>query len=120
MVHHPGSFLQLKGCNWGLMTSAPVTVELIEAFFRSYETDGSVIPEGLGEYLITDEARRRLREILLHPSIYTEEGLEQAVSEFRERHRQTELKELIRQAKEKGDISELNALLKLKGRSNKK
>ncbi|PIV98856.1 MAG: DNA primase [Deltaproteobacteria bacterium CG17_big_fil_post_rev_8_21_14_2_50_51_6] len=120
MVHHPGSFLQLKGCNWGLMTSAPVTVELIEAFFRSYETDGSVVPEGLGEYLITDEARRRLREILLHPSIYTEEGLEQAVSEFRERHRQTELKELIRQAKEKGDISELNALLKLKGRSNKK
>ncbi len=120
MVHHPEAFLELRGCKWGLLTSAPVTVELIEAFFRSYETQGRVVPEELGEYLSTDEARRRLREILLDPCIYKEEGIEQAVSDFRERHRQAEIKELIRQAKGKGDLSELNALLKLKGCAHKK
>lgn len=118
MVYHPDVlFLELKGCRWELLTSAQTTREILKAFFDLYERQGKALAHEIVDLLETEEARNRLRDELLRPCLIGDEGVRQAVADFLERERQAALKEMIRQAKELGDIEQLNALLKLKGQS---
>jgi DNA primase len=119
MVYYPESFLELKNCKWPMLTG-PVTAEIISAFFELFERKGKVVPGELAGLLQSEEANNRLREILLHPCLFPEESVSQAVMDFKEREQKILLKERIRDAKERGDLAELNSLLKLKGRMNRR
>jgi DNA primase len=118
MVYHPDVlFLELKGCRWELVTSAQTTREILKVFFDLYERQGRALAHEIVDLLENEEARNRLRDALLRPCMIGEEGVGQAVADFLERERQAALKEMIRQAKELGDIEQLNTLLKIKGQS---
>jgi len=117
LIHHPRSIGELKNCDWRDFLSDPVVLEIVEQLFSRHEQEGEVNPEGLMDELKSDEARRQLRELLLMPSFYSDQGVEQAVSEFEAKIRQCKISRSLRHAK--GDAETLNRLLELKRRDSR-
>ena len=77
---------------------------------------GGFEPGQLIDELPDETAKNELRESLMQSSFYDEAGARIAVSEIKRKIDELEIISSIRQAKERGDMEELNALLKLRAK----
>lgn len=113
-IHYPGSVSGLMNRDWRLLVSDETVQEIIGAYCRRFAQTGPFSAEELLDNLETDDAREQFREALLEPPFYSKDMVDLAVSEFEERVEQKRISASIRDAKARGDIKDLNRLLKLK------
>jgi len=114
LVHYPHTAVRLAECECKVLLSDPVIMEIVETIFEKFGLEGQHSVEELPESLKTESARNRLRETLIEPSYYPEETVEQAVAEFEEKVKRVKISASIQRARKRGDIEDLNRLLKLK------
>ncbi len=114
VIHFPETAGELAECEWEGLLCDPNVSEVVGVFFSQLGRRGSVEPEEILERLRSEAARETLREALFLPPFYTEQTLELAVAEIKEKARQIKISRAIREARERGDIESLNNLIKLK------
>jgi DNA primase len=114
LIHYPGSVSGLLNCDWRLLVSDATVQEIIDVYCRRFAQIGPFSAEELLDNLETDAAREQFREALLKPPFYSKDMVDLAVSEFEERVEQKRISASIRDAKARGNIQDLNRLLKLK------
>jgi DNA primase len=114
LIHHPGCAEGLMQSDWEVLLSDKSTEEIVERFILKYRQEGAFSPEHLLDSLDNDATRERFREALLMPSFYGEEAAEQAVVDFQGKIHQVKLSRSIRSARDRGDLKDLNTLLKSK------
>jgi len=114
LIHYPETAQKLKHSHWQLLLSDSSIIEIVNTFFQNYEMGGSFSMESLLDSLGSEGAREQLREGLLLPSFYSDQTVDLAIKELEEKIRQIELSRSIRKARERGDIQDLNRLLKRK------
>ena len=114
LIHHPDAVSLLMGCECKLILTDPAVLEIVDAVFSRYREEGPFAPQILLESLDSEAARELLREILHRPFIYSDEDIEQAVSDIKEKVYQEKISRSFDRVG--GDTEGLNALLKLKSR----
>ncbi|MBW1731498.1 MAG: DNA primase [Deltaproteobacteria bacterium] len=116
LIHHPETRAQLAECEWQpLLTDATIGT-VIEAFLDKYKREGQFEPQDLVEELEDERARNEYREALLLPSFYSASSARVAVEEIKNKIREIKITSSIRDARRRGDMEELNALLKLRAK----
>jgi len=114
LIHYPQAALRLMECEWKMLLSDPAVVEIVETFFQKYRQGDQCSAEDLAQGLESETARKQLREAMLEASYYSDQMIEQALTEFEDKVHQATMSASIKRAKKRGDIEELNQLLKLK------
>ncbi|HDM09505.1 MAG: DNA primase [Deltaproteobacteria bacterium] len=116
LIYHPEVARELVDCRWQLLMEDENTSKVISAFFDKLKREGGFEPGQLIDELPDETAKNELRESLMQSSFYDEAGARIAVSEIKRKIDELEIISSIRQAKERGDMEELNALLKLRAK----
>ncbi len=116
LIHHPHTLNELLDSDWRVLLSDAVIIHLVEKIFSIYQKDGEFSPNALMDTIEKEEIREELREAMLMPSFYSADTAEFAVKEIKEKIESIKLSLSIQQAKERGDMKELNQLLKLKAK----
>ncbi len=111
MVHHPDTISKLCDSECGYLLSDPGIKEIVRVIFDEHKRTGDFSPSDL-EKILNAEVQAVLREVLVSESIFSDEEIEQAVSEMKHRAYEKKLSRSFREAV--GDPAELNRLLKLK------
>ena len=111
MVHHPETIGKLYDSECVELLSDPGIKEIVCVILDEHRRTGSFSP-GDFEKRLNSEVQAVLREILISESIYSDEEIDQAVSEMRCKAYENKLSRSFRAAV--GDPVELNRLLKLK------
>ena len=111
MVHHPETIGELYDSECVNLLSDPEIKEIVSVIIDEHRRTGGFSPDDFGKRL-NEEVQAVLREILLSESIYSDEEIDQAVSEMKRRAYEIELSRSFRNAV--GNPVELNRLLKLK------
>ncbi len=111
MVHHPETIRKLYDSECVELLSDPGIKEIVCVILDEHRRTGSFSP-GDFEKRLNSEVQAVLREILVSESIYSDEEIDQAVSEMRRKAYEKKLSRSFRAAV--GDPVELNRLLKLK------
>ncbi len=111
MVHHPETISKLYDSECADLLSDPGIKEIVCVILDEHRRTGSFSP-GDFEKRLNSEVQAVLREILVSESIYSDEEIDQAVSEMRRKAYEKKLSRSFRAAV--GDPVELNRLLKLK------
>ncbi|MDY6973808.1 MAG: toprim domain-containing protein, partial [Thermodesulfobacteriota bacterium] len=114
LIHYPHIVPRLAGCEWRILFSDPVIVEVVGAFFEKYHKEGRFSPDELAEDLNSEAARKQFMEALVQPAICSDDEVELCVVTFEERVHEMRRKASVRSAGERGDIEGLNELLKAK------
>lgn len=114
LIHYPRSVERLMNCEWKILLSDPVVMEIVDAFFEKYSHEGPFSPEDLLDNLESEVACRHFREALVEDSYYSDQEVEQALEEFEEKEHQIRRKASVQRACERGDVEGLNQLLKMK------
>ncbi len=114
LIHYPSSVKRLINCEWKVLLSDPVVMEIVDAFFKKYSQEGPFSPEDLLDDLESEVARRQFREALVEDSHYSDQEVEQALVELEEKEQQIKRKASVQRACERGDVEALNQLLKMK------
>ena len=114
LIHYPHTVPRLMDCEWRLLFSDPVIVEIVDTFFKKYCQEGHFIPDDLVESLDSEAARTQFREALLQPPIYSDDEVELRVVMFEEKVHEIKRKASVQSAGKRGDIEGLNELLKTK------
>lgn len=112
VIHFPHSVGHLMNNGCRKLLSDPLIKEIFDFICDAYRREGVVVPEELLEKVERAPVRERFREILLLPSFYTEEGVEQAIEEFKDKAHKIKLSESLMKAK--GNLEESYQLLLLK------
>lgn len=114
LIHSPHTIDKLMNNDCKILLSDPIVMEIFDSMHEIYQKEGEIKPEEIMEKLEDESARERFREVMLAPPIYPNEMVEQAVNEFQNRVHKIKITESINKAKRRGDIEELNQLLKIK------
>ena len=117
LIHYPQRVYRLMDCNWKVILYDPVVVDIVETFFQQYHKKEQFLPEDLLDSLESDVARKELREALLENSHYSDEEVEQALTEIEGKVKQIQIAALIKKARKQGNIEELGRLIKLKAQN---
>lgn len=112
LVHHPDVARGLANCRWSLLLEDESIRRVIGAFFDQFAEGGGFDPEDLLERLPDETSKSELRAALMLPSFYDESTAKMAAAEIRRKIKELEITSSIREARERGDMEELNALLK--------
>lgn len=113
-IHYPHTMERLADLDCRVLLSDPVVVGIFDSIYEIYGREGKITPTDILERLKGDSARERFREVMLSPPIYPNDMVGQALDEFEAKIHNMKISESIKRAKERGDIEELNQLLKLK------
>ncbi len=113
-IHYPNTMERLMDLDCRLLLSDPVVIGIFDSLYEIYGREGKIAPADMVERLPGDSARERFREAMLASPIYPHDMVEQALDEFEAKIHNIKISESIHRAKERGDIEELNQLLKLK------
>ena len=111
MVHHPDTISKLCDSECGHLLSDPGIKEIVRVIIDEHRRTGAFSPSDL-ENSLNVEVQTVLREALVSESIFSDEEIDQAVSEMKHRAYEKKLSRSFREAV--GDPVELNRLLKLK------
>ena len=114
LIHYPKSVERLINCEWKILLSDPVVMEIVNAFFEKYSLEGPFPPEELLDNLESEAARSQFREAIVEDSHYSDHEVEQALVEFEDKEHQIKRKASVQKACERGDVEGLNQLLKMK------
>ncbi len=114
LIHSPHTMDRLMNHDCKILLSDPIVMEIFDSLFEIYTREGEVAPSEVIGKLAGEPARERFREVMLSPPIYPDGMVEQAVDEFEHRVDDIKITGSINEAKRRGDIEELNRLLKLK------
>lgn len=113
-IHYPQTVKRLMDLDCRLLLSDPAVIGIFDSLYEIYGREGKIVPADMVERLPGDSARERFREAMLASPIYPQDMVEQALDEFEAKIYNIKISESIHRAKERGDIKELNQLLKLK------
>jgi DNA primase len=114
LIHHPEAAEQLRNASWQLLLTDASVIEIVHLFFRFCTAERSFKVEEMLAGLESEKAREKLREGMLMPSFYSEQTVDLAIRELEEKIRRIALSRSIREARQQGDIRDLNRLLKRK------
>ena len=114
LIHYPHTVPRLMDCEWRILFSDPVIVEVVDTFFEKYHQEGHFPSDDLVESLDSEAARNQFREALLQPPIYSDDEVELCVDMFEERVNEIKRKASVQSAGKRGDFEGLNELLKAK------
>ncbi|MFC1885208.1 hypothetical protein ACFL2O_10595, partial [Thermodesulfobacteriota bacterium] len=113
MLFYPETVSRLMECDCRVLISDPRVKQIVEVIFSKYKGEPFFLPENLLDDLESEEACVLVRDILHEPSIvYSDEEVEQAVSDFEKQVDRVKLSESIK--KVKGDAEALNQILEIK------
>lgn len=112
LVHHPHVLSRLVNCEWEVLLSDSVILEIVDALFEKYRREGAHNPEDLLESLENDLARNQLREVMVEDSHFSDQDVEQAVTEIEGKAREMIISASF--SKVKGNVEAQNKLLELK------
>ena len=111
MVHHPDTIGRLYDSECGNLLSDPGIIEIVRVILEEYRRTGGFSTSVL-EKCLNAEEQTVFREVLVSESIFSDEEIDQAVSEMKQKAYEEKLSRSFRKAV--GDPAELNRLLKLK------
>jgi len=114
LIHSPHTLDRLMNHGCKILLSDPIVMEIFDSMCQIYTREGEIAHSEIMGKLEGEPARERFREVMLSPPIYPDGMVEQAVNEFEHRVNDIKISESIFEAKKRGDIEELNRLLKLK------
>jgi len=114
-IHYPQTMERLRNLDCKVLLSDPVVIGIFDSMYEIYTSEGEITPADILERLQGDSERERFREAMFSSPIYPHDMVEQALNEFEAKIHNVKISESIHRAKERGDIEELNQLLKLKG-----
>ncbi|HUU41069.1 MAG TPA: DNA primase [Desulfatiglandales bacterium] len=110
MVHYPEKIDTFRHEEWELVVSDPVIVKIIRVLMERFPFEGSL--NKIEEFFDSTLARDQLRSVLMAGSFYSEESVNQAVTEFEKKIAMVKITKSIRKAKAEGDIERLNYLIR--------
>jgi len=114
LVHHPGVIERLLNRDIRFLLSDPLILEIFQTVVRVYETEGTISPEKLLEALETEEARGKIREALVAPSMFSRDMAAQAIGGFEDKIQRKKMAEEFSEARDKGDLEVSNRILEYK------
>ena len=112
LIQHPNTIPRLMEFDCRVLLSDPDVIRLVEVIFEKYRSEGAFSAEGLLESLGNESGQERLREILHKLIVYSDQDVEQALTEFENRVHQKKVSASFRKAN--GDLAAQNKLLKMK------
>jgi DNA primase len=113
MLFYPETVPRLMECDCRILLSDPKVKQIVDTIFSKYENESLFLPEDLTDDLKSEEECVLVRDILHEPFIvYSDEEVEQAVSDFERQVDRVKLSESIK--KVKGDAEALNQILEIK------
>jgi predicted RNA methylase len=113
-VHFPDSAARILHDNLRLLLSNDSVVKIFNRIIKTYEQEREIIPDQILESLGEGTEKEILSGIMLSDSIYSEDNVEQAITDFEKKIQQIVVQNSINEAKESGDLEKLNELIKLK------
>jgi len=116
LIHHPDVAQKIAECHWQLLVEDENIRKIIDTFFSRLAEEGGFEPGEMVDAMPDEEARNELREALMQPSFYDLTAAKKAAAEIMKKIEELKITSSIRQAKERGDMEELNALLKLRAK----
>lgn len=114
LIHSPHTMNRLMNQDCKVLLNDPIMREIFDSLFEIYTKEGDLTPGEILERLQGEPVRERFRELMLTPPIFPDEMVEQAMNEFETRVSKIKMTESIKKARSRGDIEELNNLLRLK------
>jgi DNA primase len=114
LLHHPRTIPRIRDLEWKSLVSDPVVIEIVSCILEKDAGTGAIDQEDLLAGLHREEPREVLREAMLGPSIFTEEEVEKALQDFKEKILRIKIQNSVAQARAKGDFETYNRILKLK------
>jgi DNA primase len=114
MLHHPRTIPRIRDLEWKSLVSDPVVIEIVSCILEKDAGTGAIDQEDLLAGLHREEPREVLREAMVGPSIFTEEEVEKALQDFKEKILRIKIQNSVAQARAKGDFETYNRILKLK------
>ncbi len=114
LVHFPDKFDSLLNNEWSVLVSDPLAIGIIKKAEQVYSGKNRIDPSQLVEMLDDKEEKALFCEIMLSESIYSDDTIDQAITDYENRIKKINITKSINEAKEQGDIEKLNMLIKLK------
>ncbi len=114
LLHHPRTASRIGELEWNRLVSDPVVIEIIGCILEKDGGQGVIDPETILAGLQREDTREVFREAMLGPSIFTEEEVERAFQDFKEKILRIKIQDSVAQARAKGDFETYNRILKLK------
>ena len=112
LIHHPDVASGLSQYDWEIFLEDECISSVIRRFFEKLEHEGPFRPEQLLEELDDERARNELREALMLPSFYDASSAKVAAVEMIRKLDEIRITSSIREARKRGDMEEVNALMK--------
>jgi len=112
LINHPDVASSLSQYDWEIFLEDECTNDIVRRFFERLEQEGPFRPEQLLEELEDERTRNELREALMLPSFYDESSARLAAVEMIRKLDEIKITSSIRKARKRGDMEELNALMK--------
>ncbi len=119
LIYHPEVAGELSNSPWDIFVQDESASKLIKILFDKLEQREKFRPEELLEELEDEQARNELSEALMLPSFYDDASAQLAVCEIKRKIDEIRITSSIREARKRGDMEELNALLRQKARLQK-
>jgi len=114
-VHYPHTMDRLMNLDCKILLSDPVVIGIFDSMCDIYTSEGEMTPADILQRIEEGVARERFREVMFSSPMYPKDMVEQALEEFEARIHKKKMTESISRAKQRGDIEQLNQLLKQKG-----
>jgi DNA primase len=114
LLQHPRTVSRVRDLEWKNLVSDPVVIEIVSCILEKDAGTGAIDQEDVLAGLLREEPREVLREAMLRPSIFTEEEVEKALQDFKEKILRIKIQNSVAQARAKGVFETYNRILKLK------
>lgn len=113
-VHFPENAVKILNDDIKLLLSDDSAVRIFNRVIEVYKQEGEIIPDQILENLDEGPEKEVLSEAMLSDPIYSEENVNQAITDFGNKVERIKIQKSIDEAKESGDLERLNELIKLK------
>lgn len=113
-VHFPDSAVKILNDDIRLLLSDDLAVRIFNRIIEIYKKEREIIPDQILENMDEGPEKEVLSETMLSDPIYSEENVNQAVTDFEKKIQRIAIQNSINEAKESGDLERLNELIKLK------
>ncbi len=112
LLHYPEKIDTFRNQEWELIVSDPEIITIIKVMMEKFPSEGNL--DRVEEFLDSPAAKEQLRVILMSQPFYSEESVDQAVSEFEKKIAKVKISRSIRKASAQGDMEMLNRLIREK------
>jgi DNA primase len=114
MIHHPQTAGRLSCIDCRLLLSDPLITEIFDCMMETRHREGDVNPSEILDRLSGESAKGLFREVMLAPSIFSDDMVEKVLSDFEDKVQRLKLSAKNQEARAKGDFESLNRVLQLK------